>query len=105
MGDEVKVAKAFCPASRGLLAGLVGVEVHGAAGHDGGDRVFVDHLRHGVAQQHNVLDKLFYLALQLDAVDQVNGHRHVFPTQLVQEWILQELAFVVAHDMLRVQGS
>src|SRR3954463_15331390 len=32
----------------GLLRRLGGVEVHRAAGHDGRDRVLVDHLRHGV---------------------------------------------------------
>jgi hypothetical protein len=64
--------------------------------------VFVDHLGHGVAQQHDVLVKRFDLALQLDAVDQINRDRHVLSAKLVQEGVLQELAFVV-HDMLRVE--
>ena len=43
------------------------------------------------------------ITLQFDAIDQVNRHGHVLPAQLVQEGVLQELAFVIAHDMLRVQ--
>jgi hypothetical protein len=67
--------------------------------------VLVDHLRHGVAQQHDVLVKRFDLPLQLDAVDQINRHGHMLATQLVQERVLQELAFVIAHDILRVPLS
>lgn len=65
--------------------------------------MFVNHLGDCVAQKHNILVKRFDLTLQLDAVDQVNGHRHVFAPELVQKWVLQELAFVIAHDMFRVQ--
>ncbi|MDT4863541.1 hypothetical protein FQZ97_982540 [compost metagenome] len=65
--------------------------------------MLVNHLRHGVAEQHDVLVKGFDLALQFDAIDQVNRHGNVFPAKLVQERVLQELAFVIAHDMLRVQ--
>jgi hypothetical protein len=64
--------------------------------------VFVDHLRDGVAQQHDVLVEGFDLALQLDTVDQINRHGHMLAAKLVQERVLQELAFVVAHDILRV---
>ena len=42
-----------------------------------------------------------YLALEFDAVDQVNGHWHMLTTQCVEEGILQKLPFVV-HDILRV---
>jgi len=41
------------------------------------------------------------LALEFDAVDQVNGHWHMLTTQCVEEGILQKLPFVV-HDILRV---
>ncbi len=64
--------------------------------------MLVDHLRHGVAQQHDVLVKRFNLALKFNAVDQINRHGYVLATKLVQERVLQELAFVVAHDILRV---
>jgi hypothetical protein len=50
--------------------------------------VLVDHLRDGIAQQHHVLVEGFDLALQLDAVDQIDGHRHMLLAQLVQEGIL-----------------
>ena len=85
----------------GLLARLVGVEVDRAAGHHGGNGVFVDHQCDGVAQQHYILVKLLDVALELDAIDQIKGHRHVLFAQQVQKRVLQELAFV-AHDMFRV---
>jgi hypothetical protein len=44
----------------------------------------------------------FDLALQFDAVDQINRDRHMFSAQGVQEGVLQKLTFV-AHDILRVQ--
>jgi len=81
----------------------VGRELHRTARDNRADGVFVDHLRDRVAQQDHILVKRFDLPLQLDAVDQVDGHRHVLAAELVQEGVLQELAFVVAHDMLRVQ--
>ncbi len=64
--------------------------------------MLVNHLRNGIAEQHDVLIKRFDLALQFDAVDQVNRHGHMLAAELVQERVLQELAFVVAHDILRV---
>ena len=77
-------------------------EADGAARHDGGNGVLVNHLRDGVAQQHDVLVKRLNLPLQLDAIDQVDGHRHVLAAQGVEEGVLEELSFV-AHDILRVQ--
>ena len=77
-------------------------EIHGAAGNNGRNGVFVDHLRHGIAQQDDVLVKGFNLPLQLDAIDEVNRHWHMLPTQSVEERVLKKLAFV-AHDILRVQ--
>jgi hypothetical protein len=41
------------------------------------------------------------LALEFDAVDQVNGHWHMLAAQSVEEGVLQKLPFVV-HDILRV---
>src|SRR5690606_16531856 len=54
------------------------------------------------SQQHDILIKRLNLALKLDAIHQVNGHRNVLPAQGVEEGILQKLAFI-AHDILRVQ--
>jgi hypothetical protein len=76
-------------------------EVHCAAWNDGRNRVLVDHLGHGVAQQHNVLVKRLNLALQLDAIDEINRHRHMLTAQSIEEWVLKKLPFV-AHDILRV---
>jgi hypothetical protein len=65
--------------------------------------VFVNHLGDGVAQQHDVLIERFDLALKLDAVDEVNRHWHMLTAQSVEEGVLQQLAFVIAHDIFRVQ--
>ena len=64
--------------------------------------MLVDHLCHCVAQQHYLLVKRFNLTLQLDAIYQIDGDRHVLAAQCVQERILQELTFI-AHDILRVR--
>jgi hypothetical protein len=77
-------------------------KIHGAAGYYGGDGMLVNHLRDGVAKQHHILVKGFNLALKFDAVNQVDRHGHMLPAKLIQERVLQELAFVVAHDILRV---
>jgi hypothetical protein len=50
--------------------------------------MLVDHLGHRIAKQHDVLVEGFDLALQLDAVDQINRNRHVLATQGVQEGVL-----------------
>jgi hypothetical protein len=44
------------------------------------------------------------LTLQFDAIHQVNGDRHMFPTQSVEERVLQELAFII-HDIFRVRKN
>jgi hypothetical protein len=64
--------------------------------------VFVNHLSHCIAQKHDILIEGLDLALQLDAVDQINGHWHMLAAQCVQEGVLQKLTFI-AHDILRVQ--
>lgn len=87
----------------GSCVGVDRSELNRTTGNNGGDGVLVHHLGHRVAQQHDVLVKRFNLTLEFDAVDQVNGHRHMFTPELVQKRILQELAFVIAHDMFRVQ--
>jgi hypothetical protein len=77
-------------------------EVHGAARNDRGDGMFVNHLGDRIAKQYDVLIKRFNLALQFDAVDEINRDGDVLATELVQERVLQKLAFVIAHDILRV---
>jgi hypothetical protein len=46
--------------------------------------MLVHHLRHGVAQQDDVLVERLDIALQLDAIDEVDGNRHVLFAQRVQ---------------------
>ena len=65
--------------------------------------MFVNHLCHRVAQQDHVLIERFNLALQFDTVDEVNRNRNMLATQGVEKWVLQELTFVIAHDIFRVQ--
>ena len=50
--------------------------------------MLVNHLRHGIAQQNHVLVEGLDLPLSLDAVDQVNGHRHMFFAQNIEERVL-----------------
>src|SRR5688572_19943664 len=76
----------------GLHVAAARADAHVARGHDGGDRVLVDHLADGVAQQDHELVERFDRALQLDAVDEVDRDRHAFAAQRVQERILQGLA-------------
>ncbi len=66
--------------------------------------MFVDHLRHGIAQEHNVLIKRLNMTLQLDAIDQVDGYRNMLLAQQIQKGVLQELAFIT-HDILRVESD
>ena len=65
--------------------------------------MFVNHLRNCIAKQYNVLIKRFNLALELDTVNQINRNRNVLTAKRVKKRILQKKAFVIAHDMFRVQ--
>src|SRR5512140_2647072 len=64
--------------------------------HDRGDGVLVHHLRHGVLEEDHVLVERFDLPLELDAVDQVDRHRHMLLAQRIEERVLKQLA-LVAH--------
>src|SRR5579862_2971908 len=59
-----------------------------------GNGVLVDHLGHGVLEEHDVLVKRFDLALELDAIHQVDRDRNVLLAQRVEERVLQQLPFV-----------
>src|SRR6056297_1165084 len=59
--------------------------------HDGGNRVLVDHLADAVFQQHYELVERLDLALQLDAIHEVNGHRYLLSPQGVEERVLKRL--------------
>lgn len=87
----------------GAFFGFTGRKTHGATGNDGGNRMLVDHLGHRIAKQHHILIEGLDLALQFDPVDEINRNRHMLATQGVEEWVLQELTFVIAHDIFRVQ--
>ncbi len=63
--------------------------------------MLVDHLRHGVAQKHDVLVERFNLSLKFDPVHQINCNWYVLFAQGVEKGILEKLAFV-GHDMFRV---
>src|SRR5688572_11471866 len=61
---------------------------HRTCRDDRGDGVLVNHLRHGVLEQHDVLVEGFDLALELDAVHEVDGNRHMLFAQRVEERVL-----------------
>ena len=84
------------------IGGFSSSKVDSSPRNDGRDGVLVHHLSHGIAQQHDILIERFDLALQLDAVHKINGHRYMLAAQRVQKRVLEKLAFV-AHDMFRVQ--
>ncbi len=65
--------------------------------------MLVDHLGHRIAKQNYILIERLDLALQFDPVDEINRNRHMLATQGVEKWVLQQLTFVIAHDIFRVQ--
>jgi hypothetical protein len=64
------------------------LELDRPAGHDGGNGVLVDHLGHGIAQQHDVLIEGFDLALELDAIDEIDRDGNMLLAKQVQERVL-----------------
>jgi hypothetical protein len=50
--------------------------------------VLVDHLGHGVAEEDDILVERFDLALELDAVDEVDRDRNVVLAEEVQKRVL-----------------
>lgn len=56
--------------------------------------MFVDHLGDGVFKENDVLVERLHLALQLDAVDEVDGDLNVLFAQRVQERVLEGLPFI-----------
>lgn len=65
--------------------------------------MLVNHLGYRIAKQHNVLIEGFDLTLQFNPVDKINRNRNMLTTQGIEKRVLQELAFVIAHDIFRVQ--
>ena len=63
-------------------------QAHDTPRYNRGYRMLVHHLADGVLQQHDELIEGFNLALQLDAVDQVDGNRDPLFSQQVQVRVL-----------------
>jgi hypothetical protein len=76
----------------------LGTDANIARRHDGRDGVLVDHLAHRVAQKHDELIERLDGALQFDAVDEIDRHRHALTPQRIQKWILQRLP--LGHGLL-----
>jgi hypothetical protein len=72
---------------RGAWAAL-GADADIARGHHGRYGVIVNHLAHGIAEQHDELVERLHRALQLDAVDEVDRYGDVFLAQSIQERVL-----------------
>jgi hypothetical protein len=66
-----------------IMAFMAIADAYIAAGHHGGDGVFIDHLAHLIAQQYHELIEGFDRALQLNAIDQVDGDRYALTAQCV----------------------
>ena len=73
---------------RGLGLFGIRVEIHRTGRHDRRNCVLVDHLGDRIPEQHDVLVERFDVPLKLDAVDQVDRHRHMLFTQCVQKRVL-----------------
>lgn len=77
------------PSSVARLGRLVTArQTHRTARYHGGDRVLVNHLADGVLQQDDKLVEGLDLALQLDAVDQIDGNRDAFFPQGIEVRVL-----------------
>src|SRR3954464_7354059 len=81
---------------RSGVRGVLNRNRHRSRRDDRGNRVLVHHLGHGVLEEDDVLVEGFDLALELDAVHQVDRDRNMLLAQRVEERILQQLA-LVAH--------
>jgi hypothetical protein len=94
--DQCGKAESRGRARSGIRVGCRRVVRHGdgARGYNGRNGVLVDHLRDRVLEQDHILVERLDLSLQLDAVDEINGHLNVLFAQRVQEGVLQHLPFV-----------
>jgi hypothetical protein len=50
--------------------------------------MLINHLGNSISQKYHVLVERLYLSLKLDAVDQINGHRHMLFAKDVEEGVL-----------------
>ena len=92
-GDRTAKTTEVAQKNSGLARVFFEREINGPRGHDGRDGVLVDHLSHGVFKQDHVLIERLDVALQLDAIDQVNRDRDVLAPQNIQKRILKGLTF------------
>jgi hypothetical protein len=67
-------------------------QTHVARGHNRGNGVFVNHLADAVSEQDDELIEGIDLALEFDAVHEVDRDGHTFFAQGIEKWILQGLA-------------
>ena len=71
-----------------LFSVSLDVQIDCTRRYDGGNGVFINHLRDSITQQYHVLIKRFDMPLQFDTVDQVDGNRNMLFTQGVQKRVL-----------------
>ncbi len=64
------------------------IEIDRARRDHRGNGVLVHHLGDRIAQQNDVLIKRFDMALQLDAVDQIDRDWNMLFAQGIEEWVL-----------------
>ena len=82
---------------------IVSRKINRPTRNDCRDRMLVNHLRDGITQKDYILIERFNLPLQFNPVDEINRNRNMLATQGIEKRVLQELTFVIAHDIFRVQ--
>src|SRR5690606_29446170 len=60
------------------------IQIDGTCGDHGRNGMLVNHLGHGIAQQYDILIEGFNMALQFDAIYQVNRDRNMLFAQCIE---------------------
>jgi len=70
--------------------------------HNRRNGMLVNQLAYAISEEDDERIKRFYLALQLDAVDQVDGYGDSFFAENIEEWILECSASLLVHEQAPV---
>lgn len=85
MGKAPQGASLSCISISNPFRQILNVKIHWTAGHHCGNGMLVHHLRHGVAQEHHILIERFDVAVQFDAIDEVDRDRNMLLAEQIQE--------------------
>jgi hypothetical protein len=84
---EVAGCKGELAGRSGFFASIL-LDINRTRWHHRRDGMLVDHLGNGILEQNNVLVKRFNLALQFDAIDQIDRNRHMLAAQHIKKRVL-----------------